>query len=86
MTGRYRPKETISRSDILELFYPIPEPLRSWEQRERFYNRDLEGLTLPQLLAERARVRGRMLNDTHPWLFERLDAIESAIRRATRPR
>ena len=45
---------------LLELFYPVPEPLRSDEEWRRSCHEDLGGLTQAELKLERRRVEWRL--------------------------
>jgi hypothetical protein len=70
---------------LLDQFYAIPEPLRSYEDLLKFRHLDLTEQRLPEELKleiDRLRDRLRLDEQPHPWLFMRLDALEEAVRRA----
>jgi hypothetical protein len=64
---------------LLDLFYPVPEPLSSDEERRRFCHEDLRDLTAEELKVERDRVVWILTfyDHPHPWLLERLEAIDA---------
>ena len=86
MLTRFNTTEPVQSSPdkhaILHVFYPVPDPLRSHEEWERCVHDDLEGLTPAELMLERSRVFWRLTFDDlpHPWLLERLDAIDVRLR------
>ena len=63
--------------DFLEVFCPLPDPTRSYEQGERADHRDLDRLEDEELQREAGRARLRLLVDDKPdeWLIERPRAI-----------
>lgn len=68
-------------AELCELLFPIPDPLDTLEQRERFEHRDLAGLSRAELLRERERLKLRLLLDDapDPWLFQRLDVLRRML-------
>jgi hypothetical protein len=64
--------------------YRIPDPLKSWEEAQRFEHLDLSGLDHLALWQERRRVEIALAFVTKEsdciWLVERLAAIRSAQR------
>jgi hypothetical protein len=82
MQGEWNPNEPSQSSKnlgwLLDLLYPVPDPLRSNRDWERFCHEDLCDLTADELRVERARVVWILTfhNNPHPWLLERLDAID----------
>ena len=69
---------------LLDELYPVPDSLRSDEERERYCHEDLSQLTTEELQLERAQVVFRLTFDgaPHPWLLERLDEIDARLRDA----
>lgn len=69
---------------FFERFYPIPDPCDTLSSWEHWTNRDLRALSLSELLAERERLKLRILYDPRPapWLLERLEMLQQAIRNA----
>ena len=63
-------------------FYTIPDPFDTVEQYEKYIGADLPGLSRPELMAERERVRFVLLIEPSPdaWFLKRLHAIEEAMR------
>lgn len=79
-----RSHASLSRPNVrwlLEQLYPVPDPLRSHEEWERFWHLDLNGLTPEELQLERAQVVFRLTFDyaPHDWLLKRLDAIDGVM-------
>jgi hypothetical protein len=66
----------------LEPFYQRPDPFDTLEAWERAEHRDLPRMTRAQLLAERAKLRLRLLYDETPprWFLERARALDEALR------
>jgi len=63
------------------LRYPVPDRFDTLEAFEKYTCRDLEVMCLPELLAERERVRFVILFEPAPdaWFVKRLQAIEEEI-------
>ena len=68
----------------LELFYREPDELDTLEQWQTRWHQDLAVLSRPELRAEFAKVRLRLLLDENPsaWFLEREQALREALRRA----
>ena len=66
------------------LLYPVPDPFDTMEQFEKFVCRDLDAMSMPELIAEQQRVRLVLLIQPSPnaWFLKRLQAIEEAMREA----
>jgi hypothetical protein len=73
------------RSELLAALYPVPNPLRSDEERVRFSQEDLAGKTRGELQLERRKVAWVLAfaDAPHPWLLSRLDAIDRRLRDGT---
>ncbi len=69
---------------LLERLYAIPDPVDTDVQFSQWTHRDLEAMERAGLLAERQRVRLRLLLDPSPdlWLLDRAARLEEALRRA----
>ncbi len=68
----------------MSFFYPKPDRFDTEEAFKKYAGIDLEAMCMPELLAERERVRFVLLLEPSPdaWFLKRLQAIEEAIREA----
>jgi hypothetical protein len=66
---------------VLNMIYPLPQPMANDEEWRRAHHEDLVELTVNQLRAEEARAELRLLLDSAPseWLTERLCAVRGAL-------
>lgn len=68
-------------ADLCALLYPVPDPVESLEQNERYHHRDLARLAEPELRRELERLRLRLLleDDLPAWLLQRRMRLEHAL-------
>jgi hypothetical protein len=66
---------------LLDMICAVPKPMANDEEWRRQQHEDLIEMTVPQLLAEEARVSQRLLLDTAPnaWFTDRLLAVRRAL-------
>lgn len=79
----YRSRALV-RAALLNALYPIPAPVRSAEEADKYHHRDLRKLSREALLREEhsARFRWAFAESTleREWLTSRLEAIREALR------
>ena len=75
----------MDRPGVLDVLYPIPNPLDTLEQYEKATHADLPRFTRDGLIAERRQAQLRLLVSTHhdgtAWLDERIEAIGRELAR-----
>ena len=78
------PSSCRRKLEILEGLYPIPQPLDSYEDWERYHHLDLDDLSLAQLRLELDRARFRLMLDDSPseWHLERVRVLEQRVHHA----
>jgi hypothetical protein len=67
----------------LDAFYPVPRnPALCDRDWDRWTHADLSSMTHEEILLERERLKFRLTLDKkpHPWLFERLAALEERLK------
>jgi hypothetical protein len=69
------------KEGMLAVLYPIPDPLSSEEDCQRFQHYDLAEMTRAELTREYARLTWRLLFDDtpHNWLVEREDRLKRLL-------
>jgi hypothetical protein len=82
--GRAASSTEGSWRDALERICPMPAPMRTSEDWERFHHMDLNQMTRGQLRLEEDRTRLRLTMEDHPdeWFLVRVEAIQEALRHA----
>ena len=82
ITPRSRRRQGRETERWLERIYPLPDPLRSYEDLQRACHLDLPGLSREDLWRQHFRCDHRIRMDDHPspWLYARLEAIRAELR------
>ncbi len=81
MMGSYIPPSNDAAPIWVRRYYPLPDPLATFEQAERWRHLDLPGRSDDALRAELNRITLRLLYDLKPapWLLERRALLRREI-------